>query len=100
MYGNKFTIKNCLSGTEEKLVQAHHTIVFSKEGDTVQFKNDSNETSRFVLIGGEPINEPIVQHGPFVMNTRQEINQAIQDYQLAQNGFENAHKWQSIEGNK
>lgn len=36
---------------------------------------------RFVIIGGEPIDEPVVQHGPFVMNTREEIMQAIQDYQ-------------------
>ncbi len=36
---------------------------------------------RFVIIGGQPIDEPVVQHGPFVMNTREEIMQAIKDYQ-------------------
>ena len=81
-------------------INPHHTVVFTKEGQEIQFENDGNESARFVLIGGQPINEPIVQHGPFVMNTREEINQAIMDYQLGQNGFENAHKWESIEGNK
>jgi len=37
--------------------------------------------ARFVLVAGKPIREPIVQYGPFVMNTREEIEQAIQDYQ-------------------
>jgi redox-sensitive bicupin YhaK (pirin superfamily) len=37
--------------------------------------------SKFLLIAGTPLNEPIAQHGPFVMNTRDEIMQAIADYQ-------------------
>lgn len=36
--------------------------------------------TRFLVISGKPINEPIVQYGPFVMNTTNEIEQAIQDY--------------------
>jgi len=37
--------------------------------------------SRFILVAGNPLHEPIVQHGPFVMNTPAEIDQAIRDYQ-------------------
>ncbi len=37
--------------------------------------------ARFILLAGKPLNEPIAQHGPFVMNTREEIEQAIRDYQ-------------------
>lgn len=37
--------------------------------------------ARLILLAGRPLNEPIVQYGPFVMNTREEIEQAIQDYQ-------------------
>lgn len=40
----------------------------------------STDKSRFLLLAGKPLNEPVVQHGPFVMNTSQEIEQAIQDY--------------------
>ena len=36
--------------------------------------------ARFIVISGKPINEPIVQYGPFVMNTREEIDQAMHDY--------------------
>jgi hypothetical protein len=33
-----------------------------------------------VLIAGQPLNEPIAQHGPFVMNTREQLHQAVQDF--------------------
>ena len=36
--------------------------------------------TKFLLLAAKPLNEPIVQHGPFVMNTREEIEQAIADY--------------------
>lgn len=36
---------------------------------------------RFVMMSGKPVNEPIVQYGPFVMNTKEEIEQAMRDYQ-------------------
>jgi redox-sensitive bicupin YhaK (pirin superfamily) len=39
------------------------------------------EGARFLLLAGRPLNEPVVQYGPFVMNSREEIEQAIRDYQ-------------------
>ncbi|MDN5864987.1 MAG: pirin family protein [Gammaproteobacteria bacterium] len=39
------------------------------------------EGARFILLAGRPIGEPIVQYGPFVMNTPEEINQAVRDFQ-------------------
>jgi redox-sensitive bicupin YhaK (pirin superfamily) len=37
--------------------------------------------ARFLVLAGRPLREPVVQYGPFVMNTRQEIEQAVRDYQ-------------------
>lgn len=48
-------------------------------GDTVEVK--AHQQSRFILVAGSPLKEPIVQRGPFVMNTDAEINQAMDDYQ-------------------
>jgi redox-sensitive bicupin YhaK (pirin superfamily) len=42
---------------------------------------DASEDARFILIAGAPLHEPIVQYGPFVMNSAEEIHQAIRDYQ-------------------
>jgi len=47
--------------------------------------------ARFILISGKPISEPIVQYGPFVMNTRQEIEQAMTDFQS--NNFVRDRAW-------
>lgn len=42
--------------------------------------------ARVLLVAGRPLNEPIAQHGPFVMNTREELYQAVQDYQAGRLG--------------
>jgi len=49
-------------------------------GDTLSIQAN-NQGLKAIILSGAPINEPIVQYGPFVMNSRDEINQAIQDYQ-------------------
>ena len=53
--------------------------IFEQDGDKLVFKTTSD--FKGLILNGEPINEPIVAHGPFVMNTRAEISQAINDYQ-------------------
>jgi redox-sensitive bicupin YhaK (pirin superfamily) len=52
-------------------------IVFG-DGDYIK-ANTSNQAVRFLLVSGKPLNEPIARHGPFVMNTREEIEQALED---------------------
>ena len=56
-----------------------HSLVVLGEGDTVSISAGDSD-ARFILVAGQPIGEPIVQYGPFVMNTQDEINRALQDY--------------------
>ncbi|KAG2197356.1 hypothetical protein INT46_001606 [Mucor plumbeus] len=86
---------SALYGGSKHSSEAHHTLVLSaNEGDHIPVESTSDDC-HFVVIAGEPINEPIVQHGPFVMNTQREIYQAFADYQHGRNGFEGAPEWTS-----
>ena len=49
------------------------------DGDTVEIR--AREDCRLLLIAGRPIGEPVARHGPFVMNTDQEIDQAYRDFE-------------------
>jgi redox-sensitive bicupin YhaK (pirin superfamily) len=57
-------------------------------GDTVELVASAGNTAdtQVLLLGGVPLNEPVVQHGPFVMNTEAEIAAAISDYQSGKMG--------------
>jgi hypothetical protein len=58
--------------------------VFERSGQTLRI--DRAPGTRALLLCGQPIGEPIVGYGPFVMNTREEIQQAMQDYQSGKMG--------------
>lgn len=59
---------------------ANSDMVLLTDGGVVKAEATAEDT-RFLLIAGEPIGEPVARYGPFVMNTRDEIMQAFQDYQ-------------------
>ncbi len=56
-----------------------HTLAILGPGEDIEVSAGDSGT-RFILVAGRPLNEPIVQHGPFVMNTRDEIETAFGDY--------------------
>ncbi|KAG8687960.1 hypothetical protein FRC11_006307 [Ceratobasidium sp. 423] len=53
-----------------------------------------------VLFAAEPLNQPIARFGPFVMNTKEELQKALLDYRMEINGFENARRWKSSIGGR
>ncbi|MGA9991142.1 MAG: pirin family protein [Thiobacillaceae bacterium] len=57
-----------------------HSLAVLGEGDQVEIVA-GEAGARFILVAGKPIGEPVVQYGPFVMNTQAEIEQAFHDYQ-------------------
>lgn len=62
-------------------VNAFELIEWNDDGDTIEV-----ESGKYLFGHAEPLREPVVAHGPFVMNTREEILQAIRDYQAGKFG--------------
>jgi redox-sensitive bicupin YhaK (pirin superfamily) len=71
-----------------KIIERGNLVIFDKYGKEVYIKavKDSKIPLELLLIGGIPIREPIARYGPFVMNTQQEIYEAIEDYRNGQLG--------------
>ncbi|MGE5624588.1 MAG: pirin family protein [Bacillota bacterium] len=75
-------------GAEKQKGRAHQMVIFENDGEGVKIANavDRKEPLELLLLAGVPINEPVVRYGPFVMNTEEEIHQAIKDYQTGKMG--------------
>ena len=80
-------------GSNGKTEAAHTTLVMGP-GGSLEIKTGS-KACRFVLIAGEPTGEPVVQHGPFVMTSQEEIMETFEDYSAGKNGFEGATAWRA-----
>ena len=68
------------TGNEVTPLPTSSAAIFAARGEGVRIQAGPNG-ARFLLLAGKPIREPMVQYGPFVMNTREEIMQAMRDYQ-------------------
>lgn len=66
------------------VVAADHFVLFQNEGE--EFVIRARKEAVVLVLSGEPFNEPIVQQGPFVMNSPEEINQAITDFNMGRYG--------------
>ncbi len=70
--------------SDQQEAQGLEMIWYENDGEAIHL--DALEDSRFILLSGEPIGEPLATYGPFVMNTQEEIRQAISDYQEGKMG--------------
>ncbi|HEY1998772.1 pirin family protein [Paraburkholderia sp.] len=74
-----------LYGDAGREIDAQQMVVFNNDGDTVMLAA-GDEPLEVLLLGGVPLKEPVVRYGPFVMNTEDEIRQAVTDYQAGRMG--------------
>jgi redox-sensitive bicupin YhaK (pirin superfamily) len=72
-------------GADGRPVETGQLVVFGA-GDTVTFRAGNAGPLDVLLLGGQPIGEPVAAYGPFVMNTRDELVQAVEDYQAGRLG--------------
>ena len=79
-----FVLQGRVSVNESREAGEAELIVCKRNGSQVTI--DAQEDSRLLVMSGEPIEEPIARYGPFVMNTREELVQAVQDYQAGKMG--------------
>lgn len=66
-------------------VPTDHFVLFENDGET--FTVEATTDALVLILSGEPINEPIAAHGPFVMNTRAEIVEAMDDFNMGKFGY-------------
>jgi redox-sensitive bicupin YhaK (pirin superfamily) len=66
------------------LAEGLHAVLFKQDGEGVAI--EALEDTRVLLLSGKPLNEEMVHHGPFVMNTQTQILEAMRDYQMGKMG--------------
>ncbi|MFC0399027.1 pirin family protein [Paraburkholderia rhizosphaerae] len=74
-----------LYGEGQQAIDAQKMVVFGNDGDSIALAAGDAPLD-VLLFGGVPLNEPVVRYGPFVMNTEDEIRQAVIDYQAGRMG--------------
>ena len=73
-----------------------HALTFNRCGyseDIVVTAADNN--TKFILLAGQPLDEPIINYGPFVLASHEDMAKCFDDYHLGINGFENSRQWRS-----
>lgn len=91
------TFANGASAAAAQTVTPYHNVVFEQAGDvvTAHVEDGAPDSARFILVAGQPLDQEIVQYGPFVTTSKEAVYQAMMDFQSATNGFERARDWES-----
>ena len=78
-------IEGSIKVNEKETVPTDHFVLFENDGEN--FTVEATSDALVLILSGEPINEPIAAHGPFVMNTRAEILEAMDDFNMGKFGY-------------
>lgn len=77
-------IEGSIKVNDKEIVPADHFALLANEGDV--FNVEAMENAVVLILSGEPIDEPIAAHGPFVMNTREELSVAFNEFNAGKFG--------------
>jgi len=82
---------------QNQVVEEFNNLIWDTKGDRVfaSVDDDMEKEVRFILLAGLPLQQDIVQYGPFVATSQEGINKALSDYRSYSNGFERARGWVS-----
>ncbi len=80
-----YILEGELSLNTNQTIKQHDLVVFEQSTDEILL--NAKADSKLLIMAGVPINEPMVTHGPFVMNSETEILEAMRDYQQGKMGF-------------
>ncbi|KAL8365178.1 hypothetical protein RB595_004131 [Gaeumannomyces hyphopodioides] len=95
--GADVKFRNGSAEDDVKAAPQYHNVVFEPQGEAVLASVDEAAAGpgRFVLVAGTPLDQKVVQYGPFVVNSMEEVQKAMFDFHTHSNGFERAKDWQS-----
>ncbi len=77
-------VEGSIQINDKELVRQDHVALFKNEGEN--FTIEASEDAVVLILSGEPINEPIAAHGPFVMNTKEELREAFNEFSTGKFG--------------
>ena len=80
-----YSIKGSIRIEDFGLVDPESLVVFNQHGDEIGI--EAKTDTQYLVLAGKPIDEPVMQYGPFVMNTQTQIMEAMRDYQMGKMGF-------------
>jgi quercetin 2,3-dioxygenase len=76
------SFSNGAEDTRSEALTPYHNVVFKQEGDVVNAWNEegATEDARFILVAGQPLDQKIVQYGPFVLTNKEDVYKAMMDF--------------------
>ncbi|KAF3936268.1 Pirin-1 [Dactylella cylindrospora] len=92
-----YTMSGNITINNTTRVEKYNNVVLNQAGSGINISvaPDETEPADFVILAGEPSDQPVVQYGPFVQLTEADIYKTFMDYQNHSNGFERLRGWES-----